>query len=98
MSKVRLGSALDTIDLAVISSPVERTTLVAEPSFTRTSITSASQRISAPAFRADDAMDCVTAPIPPNAKVDEPAGCTSPAARMRRTKLLPADHGPRNVP
>ena len=84
--------------LASISSPVERITPLAAPSFTRISMTSAPLRISAPAACAAEAIAWVSAPMPPAAKNAEPAGCASPAARIRRTRALPADHGPRNVP
>ena len=93
-----MGSALEMTAFAVISSPLERTTPVAAPSLIRTWITSAPLRISAPACLAATAIACVTDPIPPAANHAVPAGCGSAAARMRRTKLLPADHGPRNVP
>src|SRR5207253_4607064 len=55
-------------------------------------------RISAPACLAAEAIACVTDPIPPAANQAVPAGCESAAARIRSTRLLPADHGPRNVP
>ena len=97
-SRVRLGSAFEITALAVISSPFESTTPLAMPSFTRTSMTSAPLRISAPACCAAAAMACVTAPMPPLANQEVPAACSSAAARMSSTRLLPADQGPRNVP
>ena len=63
-SSVRLGSAFEMTALAAISSPVESTTPLAAPSFTRTSMTSAPLRISAPACCAAAAMACVTRPCP----------------------------------
>ena len=61
-------------------------------------MTSAPLRISAPACVAAVAMAWVSAPMPPWANHAEPAGCGSAAARISSTRLLPADHGPRNVP
>ncbi len=98
LSRVRLGSALEIIARAEISSPVLRTTLVAVPSLTRISMTSTPVRISAPAACADLAIACVMAPAPPWASQAEPAGWGSLAARSSRTSVLPADHGPSDVP
>src|SRR5229473_501853 len=96
--KVRLGSRPVTTALAEISSPPARTRLATAPSLTRMLRTSASVRISAPAWRADSASARVKEPRPPWGNEAEPTGCGSAAARKSRTAVEPADQGPNAVP
>ncbi len=63
--KVRRGSSPDTTTLAGISSPSSSATPTARPFFTITCVTVAFVRISAPAARAAEAIDSLTAPVPP---------------------------------
>src|ERR1700737_987436 len=85
LKKVRFGSTPETAALAEISSPLARTRLATAPSLTRMWRTSASVRISAPAWRADSASARVNEPSPPCGKEAETTGWGSAAARRRRT-------------
>ena len=65
LRKVRLGSALDTVSVLWITSPLRSTTPRASPLSMSTCATSTPVRMSTPACRAALAMAWVMPPMPP---------------------------------
>ena len=98
LSSVRLGSALEITAFALISSPVESSTPVAAPSFTRISMTSAPVRISAPAAFAAEAMACGECAHAAGGEERRARGMRIAGRADQQLQALPADHGPRKVP